>query len=116
MEHHSAVLLRRLNPYCASVLEGAAASCRARAHAEITPEHGLLRLLEQTEGDLTVPARRAEWDRDAVWPSCLDAQLRAVRTRSERSAAQKPFSLHRAWDDEQGIVLALDEQAEGAAP
>ncbi|EBH9979233.1 hypothetical protein EHH62_23455, partial [Salmonella enterica subsp. arizonae serovar 40:z36:-] len=54
MEHHSAVLLRRLNPYCARALEGAASLCQARAHAEITPEHWLLKLLEQGEGDLTV--------------------------------------------------------------
>lgn len=47
MEHHSAVLLRRLNPYCARALEGAASLCQTRAHAEITPEHWLLKLLEQ---------------------------------------------------------------------
>jgi type VI secretion system protein VasG len=46
MEHHSAVLLRRLNPYCARALE-AASLCQTRAHAEITPEHWLLKLLEQ---------------------------------------------------------------------
>lgn len=50
MEHHSALLLRRLNPYCARALEGAASLCQTRAHAEITPEHWLLKLLEQGEG------------------------------------------------------------------
>ncbi len=58
MEHHSAVLLRRLNPYCARAQEGAASLCQTRAHAEITPEHWLLKLLEQGEGDLTVLTRR----------------------------------------------------------
>jgi len=62
-----AVLLRRLNPYCARALEGAASLCQARAHAEILPEHWLLKLLEQGEGDLTVLARRYEWDMDALW-------------------------------------------------
>ncbi|TGC12209.1 hypothetical protein [Escherichia sp. E4385] len=47
MEHHSALLLRRLTPYCARALEGAAFLCQTRAHTEITPEHWLLKLLEQ---------------------------------------------------------------------
>ncbi len=46
MEHPSAVLLRRLNPYCARALEAAATLCQSRAHAEITVEHWLLKLLE----------------------------------------------------------------------
>lgn len=51
MEHHSAVLLRRLTPYCARALKGAAFLCQSRAHTEITPEHWLLKLLEQAEGE-----------------------------------------------------------------
>ncbi|WP_167852321.1 MULTISPECIES: hypothetical protein [unclassified Escherichia] len=51
MEHHSAVLLRRLTPYCTRVLEGAAFLCQSHAHTEITPEHWLLKLLEQAEGE-----------------------------------------------------------------
>jgi type VI secretion system protein VasG len=68
---NSAALLRRLNPYCARALEGAASLCQTRAHAEILPEHWLLKLLEQGEGDLTVLARRYEWDMDALWQDLL---------------------------------------------
>lgn len=68
---NSAALLRRLNPYCARALEGAANLCQTRAHAEILPEHWLLKLLEQGEGDLTVLARRYEWDMDALWQDLL---------------------------------------------
>ncbi|MGM8812989.1 Clp protease N-terminal domain-containing protein, partial [Enterobacter cloacae] len=42
-----ASLLRRLNPYCARAMEGAASLCQTRTHAEILPEHWLLKLLEQ---------------------------------------------------------------------
>jgi hypothetical protein len=35
------------------------------------PEHWLLKLLEQGEGDLTVLARRYEWDMDRIWQSLL---------------------------------------------
>lgn len=41
-----ASLLRRLNPCCARAMEGGLL-CQTRAHAEILPEHWLLKLLEQ---------------------------------------------------------------------
>ncbi|HCR9751694.1 TPA: type VI secretion system ATPase TssH [Citrobacter koseri] len=83
-----AILLRRLNPYCARAMEGAASLCQTRAHAEILPEHWLLKLLEQGEGDLTVLARRYEWDMDALWQDLLgwlDNQPRSVRHRPQLS-------------------------------
>ncbi|WMY76045.1 type VI secretion system ATPase TssH [Buttiauxella selenatireducens] len=86
MEHQSAVLLRRLNPYCARALEAAATLCQTRAHAEITIEHWLLKLLELGEGDITVLARRYEWDMDSLWQSLLehlDALPRSVSTRPQ---------------------------------
>ncbi|MBH2866188.1 type VI secretion system ATPase TssH [Serratia marcescens] len=83
-----AILLRRLNPYCARAMEGAASLCQIRVHAEILPEHWLLKLLEQGEGDLTVLARRYEWDMDALWQDLLgwlDRQPRSVRHRPRLS-------------------------------
>ncbi|MFV0574443.1 MAG: type VI secretion system ATPase TssH [Vibrio sp.] len=83
-----AILLRRLNPYCAQALEGAASLCQTRAHANILPEHWLLKLLEQGEGDLTVLARRYEWDMDTLWQDLLawlDALPRSVRQRPQLS-------------------------------
>lgn len=81
MEHHSAILLRRLNPYCARALEGAASLCQTRAHAEITPEHWLLKAAGAGEGDITVLARRYEWDMDAIWQDLLAASLTVCRVR-----------------------------------
>ena len=83
-----AILLRRLNPYCARAMEGAASLCQTRAHAEILPEHWLLKLLEQGEGDLTVLARRYEWGMEALWQDLLvwlDKQPRSVRHRPQLS-------------------------------
>ncbi|EEU6243743.1 type VI secretion system ATPase TssH [Salmonella enterica] len=94
-----AVLLRRLNPYCARAMEGAASLCQTRAHAEILPEHWLLKLLEQGEGDLMVLARRYEWDMDAIWQDLLgwlDKQPRSVRHRPQLSAAIQSL-LQEAW-------------------
>lgn len=85
-----AILLRRLNPYSARAMEGAASLCQTRAHAEILPEHWLLKLLEQGEGDLAVLARRYTWDMDAIWQDLLtfmDKLPRSVRSRPQLSDA-----------------------------
>lgn len=94
-----AVLLRRLNPYCARTMEGAASLCQTRAHAEILPEHWLLKLLEQGEGDLTVLARRYEWDIDALWQDLLgwlDSLPRSVRSRPQLSDSIQTL-MQEAW-------------------
>ncbi|MEM6162699.1 type VI secretion system ATPase TssH [Erwinia sp. P6884] len=96
---NSALLLRRLNPYCARAMEGAASLCQSRAHAEILPEHWLLKLLEQGEGDLTVLARRYEWNMDAIWQdllSWLDTLPRSVRQRPRLSDSLIQW-LQKAW-------------------
>jgi len=94
-----AVLLRRLNPYCARAMEGAASLCQTRAHAEILPEHWLLKLLEQGEGDITVIARRYEWDMDAIWQDLLaflDKLPRSVRRRPQLSDSSQTL-MQNAW-------------------
>lgn len=72
MTQNSTRLLRRLNPYCAQALSAAASLCQSRAHAQVGIEHWLLKLLEQGEGDLTLIARRYEWDMDVLWRGLLD--------------------------------------------
>ncbi|MDY7533453.1 type VI secretion system ATPase TssH [Pseudomonas sp. Bout1] len=72
MAQNSTRLLRRLNPYCAQALSAAATLCQSRAHGLVSIEHWLLKLLEQGEGDLTLIARRYDWDMDALWRGLLD--------------------------------------------
>jgi len=94
-----AILLRRLNPYCARAMEGAASLCQTRAQAEILPEHWLLKLLELGEGDLTVLARRYEWDMDSIWQDLLawlDKQPRSVRHRPQLSERIQTL-MQEAW-------------------
>ncbi|WP_367908773.1 type VI secretion system ATPase TssH [Enterobacter cloacae] len=94
-----ASLLRRLNPYCARAMEGAASLCQTRTHAEILPEHWLLKLLEQGEGDLTVLARRYEWDMDAIWQDLLnflEKLPRSVRSRPQLSDSTQTL-MQDAW-------------------
>lgn len=101
MTTHSAHLLRRLNPYCAQALAGAATLCQTRAHAEITIEHWLLKLLEQGEGDITVIARRYEWDMDSLWQGLLahlDTLPRTVQGKPQLSAPLQQL-IKSAWLD-----------------
>ncbi|HCI6528682.1 TPA: type VI secretion system ATPase TssH [Klebsiella quasipneumoniae subsp. quasipneumoniae] len=104
-----ASLLRRLNPCCARAMEGAASLCQSRAHAKILPEHWLLKLLEQGEGDLTVLARRYEWDMDALWQdllSWLDKQPRSVRHRPQLSGSILKL-MQEAW-----LIASLSGEAQ----
>lgn len=73
METSSTTLLRRLNPYCAKALDAAASLCQTRAHAEITIEHWLLKILELGESDIMVLARRYEWNLSTIWQNLLDS-------------------------------------------
>ncbi|HCU0179450.1 TPA: hypothetical protein OUE19_001993, partial [Enterobacter hormaechei] len=81
-----AILLRRLNPYCARAMEGAASLCQTRAHAEILPEHWLL--IQQ------------------ILP-VLSQQLL-----SHMAAGQKPHTLTLGWDEEEGVMIELRQEEE----
>jgi len=109
MENQSATLLRRLNPFCAQALEAAATLCQTRAHSEITIEHWLLKLLELGEGDITVLARRYEWDMDSLWQSLLshiDTLPRSVHTRPVLSDALNAL-MQSAW-----LAASLQDSAD----
>ncbi|WP_340617954.1 type VI secretion system ATPase TssH [Xenorhabdus entomophaga] len=109
MENSSTMLLRRLNPYCAQALEAAASLCQTRAHAEITVEHWLLKILERGESDITVLARRYEWDMGALWQALLDhidAYPRTVHSRPQLSAPLLTL-MKNAW------LFASLEEGEG---
>ncbi|MBK4714279.1 type VI secretion system ATPase TssH [Tenebrionibacter intestinalis] len=103
---NQAILLRRLNPFCASALEAAASLCQTRAHAEIRIEHWLLKLLEHGEGDITVLARRYDWDMDGLWQALLEwleKLPRTVRSRPQLSA-QLMTLIRQAW-----LVTSLED-------
>ncbi len=109
MENQSAMLLRRLNPYCAKALEAAASLCQTRAHAEVTIEHWLLKILELGESDITVLARRYEWDMEALWQallSTIDNYPRSVRSRPQLSKDLLAL-IKNAW-----VSASLDENVE----
>lgn len=109
MENQSIMLLRRLNPYCAKALEAAASLCQTRAHAEVTIEHWLLKILELGESDITVLAHRYEWDLSALWQSLLDSIDKLPRSVRSRPQLSKPLLelIKNAW-----VIASLDEDIE----
>jgi len=46
-------LIPRFDPNCIRSLQGATTLCQSRGHFEVTPEHLLLRMLDDTSGDVT---------------------------------------------------------------
>lgn len=59
----------------------------------------MLKLLEQGEGDLTVLARRYEWDMDTIWQDMLgflDSLPRSVRSRPQLSDSVRAL-MQEAW-------------------
>lgn len=59
-------LVGRLNSTCRAALESAAYNCLDRTQYEITIEHFLLRLLDQTDGDIALLLKELEISRDQV--------------------------------------------------
>lgn len=99
MAQNSTRLLRRLNPFCAQALSAAASLCQGSGHAQITIEHWLLKLLGQGEGDLTVIARRYEWNLEALWYGLLehlDGLPRSVQGKPQLSAPLQQL-IRQAW-------------------
>lgn len=59
-------LIRRLDAACIQAFQGATAVCASRAHFEISPEHMLLRLLDDAGGDITAILTTFKVDRGRV--------------------------------------------------
>ncbi|MBC3948676.1 type VI secretion system ATPase TssH [Pseudomonas folii] len=109
MAQNSTRLLRRLNPYCAQALSAAASLCQSRAHSSISIEHWLLKLLGQGEGDLTLIARRYEWDIGAIWQALLehlDTLPRSVQSKPQLCEKLQQL-IKSAW-----LRASLDDHAD----
>ena len=55
-------LVERLNSTCRNSLEAAAVNCLNRTHYEITPEHFMLRLMDEQYGDMRLILKQANLD------------------------------------------------------
>ncbi|EMJ9289953.1 Clp protease [Klebsiella michiganensis] len=103
-----ASLLRRLNPYCARAMEGAASLCQTRTHAKILPGHWLLASLAGEQSIRSVHLLMALGGKpnlarcDGLWPLLTLGQSQLDAQSDERPDLQPEVELA------QGIGLEFD--------
>jgi type VI secretion system protein VasG len=98
-------LLRRLNTYCTRCLESAAGLCVSRTHYEITVEHVLVKLLEDTQSDIPLILRHFDIDAGRV-QKAIDQSLEDFKT---GNAAKPVFSpLVMEWFQEAWLLASVD--------
>ena len=71
-------LVARLNPYCTRALEGASGVCVNRSHYEVSIEHILLQLLEDSQSDIPLLLAHFEID-PVVWKKQLQQELEGLK-------------------------------------
>ena len=98
-------LLRRLNGYCTGALEGAAGLCVSRTHYEVTVEHVLIKLMDNSQTDLPLILRHFELD-----PGKLQKAIAQSLEDFKSGNAGKPvFSpLLLEWIQEAWLVASVD--------
>jgi len=98
-------LLRRLNGYCTSALEGAAGLCVSRTHYEVTVEHVLVKLLENPQADLTLILRHFEVDPGKLQKS-VEQSLEDLKAGNAGKPVFSPLLME--WIQEAWLVASVD--------
>jgi len=98
-------LLRKLNSYCTSCLEGAAGLCVSRTHYEVTVEHLLYKMLDNPSADIQSILRHFE-----IEPSRLLGSLNRTIEKLKSGNAGKPvFSpLLTEWFGDAWLVTSVE--------
>ena len=100
-------LLERMNAFCTGALEGAAGLCVSRTHYEVTVEHCLSRLLEETRSDMTLLLKQADVDVNALkWAIGLD--IDALRTGNSGRPVFSPLLIE--WLQDAWLVSSINFQ------
>ena len=98
-------LLSRLNPYCTRSLEAAAGLCVSRTHYEVTVEHLLSKLLDDTNADFSIILNHFNIDAGQV-QKAVDISLEEYRT---GNAAKPVFSpLLMDWIQDSWLTSSVD--------
>lgn len=100
-------LLGRLNDFCTQALEGAAGACVSRAHYEVTVEHYLARLLEETRSDIPLLLRQLGVDAAAL-KRAVEEGLETLRTGNSGKPVFSPLIVE--WLEEAWLVASIDLQ------
>jgi type VI secretion system protein VasG len=98
-------LLRRLNSYCTSCLEGAAGLCVARTHYEVTVEHLMAKLLDNPQTDLPLILRHFDIDAGRLQKS-VALSLETFKTGNAAKPVFSPLLLE--WIQEAWLAASID--------
>ncbi len=98
-------LLSRLNPYCSRALEGAAGLCVSRTHYEVTIEHHLSKLLEDSQSDLPLIFRQFDLDAGRV-KKAIDQTIEEFRTGNAARPVFSPLLLE--WFQDAWLTSSVD--------
>ncbi len=98
-------LLRRLNGYCTSALEGAAGLCVSRSHYEVTVEHVLVKLLENPQADLSLILRHFEIDPGKLQKSA-EQSMEDLKSGNAGKPVFSPLLLE--WIQEAWLAASVD--------
>ncbi len=98
-------LLNLLNPFCTRSLEGAAGLCVSRTHYEVTVEHLIAKLLEETQADLCLILRHFDLDAGRV-KKAVDQTIEELRTGNAGKPVFSPLLLE--WFQEAYLLASVD--------
>jgi type VI secretion system protein VasG len=98
-------LLKRLNPFCTRALEGAAGLCVSRSHYEVTVEHLVSRLLDETGADWYLILKQFGVNSTAVRKN-LDRTLEEMRTGNAGKPAFSPLLLQ--WIQDSWLIASVN--------
>jgi type VI secretion system protein VasG len=98
-------LLKRLNPFCTRSLEGAAGLCVSRSHYEVTVEHLVSRLLDETGADWYLILKQFGINSTALRKS-LDRTLEEMRSGNAGKPAFSPLLLQ--WIQEAWLLASVN--------
>ncbi|NOZ51706.1 MAG: type VI secretion system ATPase TssH [Gammaproteobacteria bacterium] len=98
-------LLSKLNATCISAMEGAAGLCVSRGNYEILPEHVLLKLLENPNGEFQTILRHYEIDSSRV-EKALQRAIEDGRTGNQGKPVFSPLLIE--WFQEAWLIASVD--------
>lgn len=98
-------LLKRLNPFCTRSLEGAAGLCVSRSHYEVTVEHLVSRLLDETGADWYLILKQFGIN-SATLRKSLDRTLEEMRSGNAGKPAFSPLLLQ--WIQEAWLLASVN--------
>ena len=98
-------LLKRLNPFCTRSLEGAAGLCVSRSHYEVTVEHLVSRLMDETGADWYLILKQFGINSAALRKS-LDRTLEDMRSGNAGKPAFSPLLLQ--WIQDAWLLASVN--------